>query len=225
MDWAGQLHGMEYLCPLPEPGKFNPIPARTRTPARVKAEMMRLLPVKASIGDGVRKAKVWLELNLERDTKNNKKGMYSKFADNTKLNGVVDTPEGQDAIQRDLDRFKKWAHVNLMRFNKAKCKVLHLGRGNPSHQYRLGHEGIESSPAEKDLGVLGGRKDGHEMAMCARSPEGQLYTWLHQKKRGQQVEGGDSAPLILSWFEVKQNQFSLSQFYLAAKPLLTNLTL
>ena len=41
-----------------------------------------------------------------------------------------------------------------MMFNKSKCKVLYMGQDNPHYQYKPGHERIEHSCVEKDLGVL-----------------------------------------------------------------------
>ncbi|CAM4581387.1 unnamed protein product [Caretta caretta] len=77
----------------------------------------------------------------------------SKFADDTKLGGVVDTLEGRDRIQRALHQLEDWAKINLMRFNKDKCRVLHLGRKNCMHFYRLGTERLGSSSAKRTLGL------------------------------------------------------------------------
>ncbi|CAM4523163.1 unnamed protein product [Caretta caretta] len=77
----------------------------------------------------------------------------SKFTDDSKLGGEVDTLEGRDRIQMALEKLEDWAKRNLMRFNEDKCRVLHLGQKNPMHHYRLGTEWLGSSSAEKDLGV------------------------------------------------------------------------
>jgi len=97
----------------------------------------------------------------------------SKFAGDTNLHGVVSVPERQDAVQRDPDRLKQWAQVNLMRFNNPKCKVLHLGCSSPHYQYKVGDVMMEYSPAKKGLGHWW-MAGGHEPAVCPHSTESQL---------------------------------------------------
>ena len=79
-------------------------------------------------------------------------------------------------LSRDLYKLERWAHGKLMWFNKAKCKVLHLGQGTPRYVYRLAEELLENSPTEKDLWILVDEK--HEPAVCSHSPEGQKYPRL-----------------------------------------------
>jgi len=63
-----------------------------------------------------------------------------------------------------------------MKFNKGKCRVLHLGRINPMHQYSLGMDLLECSSAEKDLGVLVDDRYtmSHQRALVAKKAKGIL---------------------------------------------------
>jgi hypothetical protein len=77
-----------------------------------------------------------------------------KFADDTKLCKSVNTAEDTEILQKDLDKLHEWSSEWQMQFNVEKCSVIHAGRNNKQHTYRLGVKYLRSSDQERDLGVL-----------------------------------------------------------------------
>ena len=86
----------------------------------------------------------------------------SLFADDSKIFTRIVTSkkaskwsgfDGQSALQRDLTKVQEWAERWKMDFNIGKCKVMHIGNKNPKNVYSMGGNEIETTNAERDLGV------------------------------------------------------------------------
>lgn len=77
-----------------------------------------------------------------------------KFADDTKVGQVLDEPQAHTALQNCLDRLCVWTDTWGMSFNVKKCKVIHVGPGNPCHGYTMNGNLLDASSEEKDVGVL-----------------------------------------------------------------------
>lgn len=61
---------------------------------------------------------------------------FNKVPGAIKLRVVTDVLNSKVALQRDLDRVKKWTNRNLMKFSSGKCIVLPL-ENNLVHQSSL----------------------------------------------------------------------------------------
>lgn len=76
----------------------------------------------------------------------------SLFADDLKL---LTAAKNCHIAQEDLDFLTTWQNTWLLKFNTKdnKCKVLHVGRTNPIHDYYMNSSVLPDTKLEKDLGV------------------------------------------------------------------------
>ena len=79
------------------------------------------------------------------------------FADDTKIYRKIQNTHDSEELQRDLDKLMIWSQRWQLPFNMGKCSILHLGKNNPNHKYKLTSEGdiveLVEIEEEKDLGI------------------------------------------------------------------------
>merc|ERR1711963_630999 len=79
------------------------------------------------------------------------------FADDTWVYTTIESQQDVTKLQETVDKMHQWTKTWLLKFNEAKCNVLHLGGNNPKNAYFIGDEGnrtqLTVTKLEKDLGV------------------------------------------------------------------------
>ena len=79
--------------------------------------------------------------------------LIKMFADDTKAYKSVINEEKAKTLQVSIDNLVKWTDDWQLKFNKEKCKVLHIGKNNPNYTYKMDDYLLGNTAAEKDLGV------------------------------------------------------------------------
>ena len=88
------------------------------------------------------------------DMPNNLLSNCKMFADDAKVYRDVNNIEGHESLQSDLYKMCQWSQRWQLPFNEHKCKCMHLGKHNPKMTYMMKNHILETTSAEKDLGVI-----------------------------------------------------------------------
>jgi hypothetical protein len=77
-----------------------------------------------------------------------------KFADDSKLGKSISSSADIRLLEDDLSKLEDWSVKWQMLFNVDKCSIMHLGKTNANHLYKIGNNMLKYSDKERDLGVI-----------------------------------------------------------------------
>jgi hypothetical protein len=80
--------------------------------------------------------------------------LIKKFADDTKGAKIIQKQEDNHKLQEALDCLCEWAEKWGMSFNYGKCKIMHIGKNNPRHEYFMRGNKLTTTEEERDVGVI-----------------------------------------------------------------------
>ncbi|XP_065675726.1 uncharacterized protein LOC136091934 [Hydra vulgaris] len=67
---------------------------------------------------------------------------------------VINNESNNNALQEDLNKLLDWSNKWSIKFNREKCKAMHIGNSNPQFSYKLGDHILQKTEVESDLGVI-----------------------------------------------------------------------
>jgi len=112
----------------------------------------------------------------------------------------------KDTIQRVIDRLVKWAYVNLMKPNKAKCKVLHQGHGNLNN-FRLAEKRLRTDLRRKSWQCWELRSSTWANSVCLQLWK-PTVSWAASKDMWKAGQGRWLSPsTLLSWNPIFSTAF------------------
>ena len=94
--------------------------------------------------------------------------IIKKFSDDIKIGNSMVNMEDKQKMQEALDNLCLWADTWGMAFKTKKCKVMHMGRNNPNHQFVMCGHVLDSTEEERDIGVTVS-SDMKPSAQCAKA--------------------------------------------------------
>ena len=98
------------------------------------------------------------------------------FSDDPKVYAIVNKEEEQHSLQNDINNRVHWSDKWLLKFNKSKCKYVHLGHATNT-KHKMGKNEINQVTEDNDIGILIDDKLKFQQHINQQTKQSKPKTW------------------------------------------------